>query len=102
MAKMAKEMKSCIDHILNEIGLETPDIEPIDKRTALELGMIQGNEKPIKGICGKSCFSSESRCDAAIKKRLKQGFGGTSFLRSYFCDECSAWHMSSSHNKKNK
>jgi hypothetical protein len=48
MAKMAKEMKSCIDHILNEIGLETPDIEPIDKRTALELGMIQGNEKPIQ------------------------------------------------------
>lgn len=95
-------MSKAIDKILQELGLETPELPPINRREAAEMGMIQMREKPIKGICGKSCFSSESRCDAAIKKRLKQGFGGTSFLRSYFCDECAGWHMSSSHNKKNK
>ena len=95
-------MKSCIDKILNEIGLETPDLVPINKREAFEMGLIKGREKPKKGVCGKSVYSSASNCDAAIKQRLEQGFGGTSFLRSYYCPECSGYHMSSSHNKLNK
>jgi hypothetical protein len=95
-------MKSCIDHILNEIGLETPDLAPLNKREAFEMGLIKGQEKPKKGACGKSGYSSASNCDAAIKHRLKQGFGGTSFLRSYYCQECAGYHMSSSHNKLNK
>ena len=95
-------MKSRIDDILNQLGLETPDLEPINKRIAIERGMIKGNEKPAIGPCGKACFESASHCDKAIKSRLKSGRGGTSFLRSYFCEECSAYHMSSSHSKLNK
>ena len=95
-------MKSPIDKILNELGLETPDLEPINKREAFERELIQGSKKPEKGSCGKSVYLSQSHCDQAIKKRLRDGFGGTSFLRSYFCQECSGYHMSSAHTKLNK
>jgi hypothetical protein len=94
-------MKSRIDHILNDLGLETPDLEPINKREALERGMIKGQEKPKQCACGKSAYTSEAKCDAAIKHRLKQGFGGTGFLRAYECDLVRGnWHMSSQNNKK--
>jgi len=95
-------MKSRIDDILNEIGLETPDLPPINKHEAIEMGLVKGSEKPQIGPCGKACFESASHCDKAIKSRLKSGKGGTSFLRSYFCEECSSYHMTSSHNKLNK
>jgi hypothetical protein len=93
-------MRSAIDKILEELGMETPDLEPINKRVAFEKGMIQGQEKPKKCQCGKSAYSSASKCDQAIKHRLKQGFGGTGFLRSYECDIVAGnWHMSSQNNK---
>ena len=87
-------MKSSIDKILNQLGFETPDIPPITKKEAIEQGLIQGAEKPKKGPCGKSIYTSESKCDSAIKHRLESGFGGTKFLRGYFCEECMGWHMS--------
>jgi len=97
-----KNMKSRIDSILNEIGLATPDIPPINKQEAIEMGLIKGHEKPKKCVCGKSAYTSEAKCDAAIKHRLKQGFGGTCFLRAYECDIVRGnWHMSSV-NHKNK
>jgi hypothetical protein len=97
-------MSKSIDNILKELGMETPDLPPINKREAIEMGLVQGKEttKPEKGICGKSVFSSETKCKEAIKHRLRAGFGGTSFLRAYFCDQCAGWHMSSSHTKHNK
>jgi hypothetical protein len=83
--------------------METPDLAPINKQEALQMGLIKGQEKPKKCACGKSAYSSEANCDAAIKHRLKQGFGGTGFLRSYECDVAPGnFHMSSSHNKLNK
>jgi hypothetical protein len=94
-------MKS-IDKILNELGMDTPELPPINKREAIEGGLIETSRRPTRGICGKSAYNSQSSADAAIKHRLRQGFGGTSFLRSYFCQECGAWHMSSSHTKTNK
>ena len=39
-------MRSRIDDILNEIGLETPDLPPINKQEALEMGLIKGQDKP--------------------------------------------------------
>jgi len=95
-------MSRNIDTILNQLGLETPDLPPINKREAIEMGLVKGREIPVKGTCGKSVFTSESKCDAAIKHRLESGFGGTGFLRGYFCNECAGWHMTSSNNKKNK
>lgn len=95
-------MRSSIDKILNELGMETPDLAPINKHEAMEMGLIKGNEKPKKCVCGKSAYSSASKCDQAIKHRLKSGFGGTGFLRSYECDMVKGnWHMSSV-NHKNK
>jgi len=95
-------MRSAIDKILEELGMETPDLIPLNKREAMEQGLIQGAKKPEKGPCGKSVYASESHCDQAIKKRLRDGFGGTSFLRSYYCQQCAGYHMSSSHTKLNK
>jgi hypothetical protein len=97
-------MSKSIDNILNELGLETPELPPINKTEALAMGLAKGRstEPPKKGPCGKSVFTSQARCDDAIKHRLRAGFGGTSFLRAYFCDTCAGWHMSSSHTKLNK
>jgi hypothetical protein len=97
-------MSKSIDNILNELGLDTPELPPINKREAIEMGLVKGSGATAyhKGICGKSVFPSESKCKEAIKHRLRAGFGGTSFLRAYFCDECAGWHMSSSHSKLNK
>jgi hypothetical protein len=95
-------MSNSIDKILNQLGFETPDIPPITKKEAIDQGLIKGSSKPKKGVCGKSVYTSASQCNSAIKHRLESGFGGTSFLRSYFCEECSGYHMSSSHNKLNK
>jgi len=89
-------MRSAIDKILEELGMETPEMEPLNKREALQRGMIKGCDKPKQCACGKSAYPSESSCDQAIKKRLKQGFGGASMLRSYECDIVAGnWHMSS-------
>jgi|GEM_PF-3941332 len=95
-------MKSCIDHILQELGYETPELPPINKREAFEQGLIKGAEKPKKCEgCGKSSYSSSSKCDQAIKHRLEQGFGGMGMLRAYECDIVRGnWHMSSINNKK--
>lgn len=94
-------MRSRIDDILNQIGLETPDLPPINKQEALEMGLIKSQDKPKQCPCGKSAYSSMSKCDAAIKHRLKQGFGGTGFLRAYECDIVRGnFHMSSVNNKK--
>jgi hypothetical protein len=98
---MLVEMNN-IDKILNELGMETPELPPINKQEAIQMGLVKGREKPKQGACGKSVYSSEANCDQAIKVRLNQGFGGTSFLRSYYCDTCAGWHMSSSHTKRNK
>jgi len=95
-------MSKSVDEILRELGMATPDIPPINKHEAIEMGLVEKNFAPQKGPCGKSVYTSESRCDQAIKHRLRSGFGGTGFLRGYFCEICCGWHMSSSNNKKNK
>jgi hypothetical protein len=97
-------MSKSIANILKQLGMETPELPPINKREAVEMGLVQDSNitPPKKGVCGKSVFSSETKCKEAIKHRLRAGFGGTSFLRAYFCDQCAGWHMSSSHTKLNK
>ena len=84
-----------IDNIFRELGMETPELPPITKHEAISMGMIEGRKLPDKGICGKSVYISERHVSDAINHRLKKGFGGTSILRSYYCDMCNAWHMTS-------
>jgi hypothetical protein len=96
-------MKSRIDDILKQIGLETPDLEPINKREAIQMGLVEGREKPKKGICGKSVYPSQAKCNQAINHLLKNGNSNTSFLRAYQCEECKGgWHMSSFNPNKRK
>lgn len=45
--------------------------------------------------CMKVCFTSEAACKDAIKYRLRVG-SNVSRLRAYFCEDCAAWHMTSS------
>jgi hypothetical protein len=84
-----------IDNIFKELGMDTPELSPITKYEAISMGLIQGNKRPQKGICGKSVYSSESKVSEAINHRFKKGFGGTSILKSYYCNECLGWHMTS-------
>jgi hypothetical protein len=100
--KVGKGMSKKIDQILQELGMETSELPPINMREALKMGLIEGCKKPKQGACGKSVYQSQSNCDEAIKHRLRSKFGGTSFLRAYFCKTCAAWHMSSSRTKLNK
>jgi len=94
-------MSKSIDEVLRELGMATPDIPPINKHEAMEMGLIEKVDSPKKCVCGKSAYTSQSRCDSAIKHRLKSGFGGTGMLRAYECDISRGnWHMSSVNNKK--
>jgi len=89
-------MSKAIDDILKELGYETPELPPVNKREALQQGLIKGQERPTTGVCGKSSYTSEAKCNQAINHLLKNGGTNTSFLRAYKCDQCKgAWHMSS-------
>lgn len=52
------------------------------------------NKPPERRGCGKMCFASESAIKKAIKSRLRKG-ANCGKLRSYFCKDCKAFHMSS-------
>lgn len=45
--------------------------------------------------CMKTCYQSEPAAKDAARNRLKKG-ANVSKLRTYFCDICSAWHLTSS------
>lgn len=53
----------------------------------------QGHRKENK--CGKMCFSSAKMAKSAMRRRLNIG-ANTDRLRTYFCDVCTAWHLTSS------
>ena len=49
----------------------------------------------LDNSCMKVCYGSQREANGAAKRRLNVG-SNTSRLSTYFCDECKAWHMSSS------
>lgn len=49
----------------------------------------------LDNSCMNVCYGSQSEANSATKRRLNKG-SNTSRLRTYFCDECKAWHMTSS------
>jgi hypothetical protein len=83
-----------IDKILHELGLP-PD--KIDLKEARKY--VKPPEKIVrpKGACGKTMFPSKSAADAGARSLLKHGKSNTSFLRSYLCPVCHAYHISSRH-----
>ena len=80
-----------VDRILSELGLSPTDIP-------LEKVMLSEPEKIIRhrGQDGKVMYPSESAAKASARHLLTKKTGNVSSLRTYFCPECHAWHMSSS------
>ena len=80
-----------VDRILAEIGLP-PTALPLEKLMSLA---------PVKNIRqrgpdGKVMFPSEASAKASARNILTRKSGNVSSLRTYFCPDCHAWHMSSS------
>ena len=81
-------MSNKIDNILKELGL------PVDKmQPPPEPERVQRE----RGPCGKVVFPSEAAAKQGARSLLRSGRTNTSFLRTYFCDTCKGWHMSSSY-----
>lgn len=81
-------MSNRVDEILKELGL------PVNK---MYRPPEPEREKRERGPCGKVSFSSEGSAKNGARSLLRSGRTNTSFLRTYFCDTCKAWHMSSSY-----
>lgn len=88
-----------LDKVFQQLGFEKPepirDIRDIPRLEKIKIGYRKEND------CGKTCYDSESMCNQAMRRRLNLACN-TSKLRSYFCETCKAWHMTSSFHKKIK
>jgi hypothetical protein len=84
-----------VDKILTELGLPA---EALPLEEVIELKPKRRERE--RGPCGKVTYPSESQADDAVNAILRTKRGNTSALRTYFCHECNAWHMSSSFFRK--
>lgn len=85
-----------IDKLLGELGLPPHAVDPEQLQAELD-PISSAPHTPITGLCGKTCYPSETRgrkCANLIKKRG----ANTSFLRPYYCQTCKAWHITSAKN----
>lgn len=82
-------MSTRVDEILKELGLH-------GKGNYVPPPQPEYQERR-RGECGKVMFPSDSAAKQAARSILKNGRGNTSFLRTYLCDICHSFHMSSSH-----
>ena len=98
-----KRPSNSLKRLFEIIG--TPDEAPpvnlreAEMRTEMEGGSFelrQGYRKDNE--CMKMCFNSEAQAKAAARRRLNVG-ANVSRLRTYFCDTCSAWHLTSQFKK---
>ena len=80
-----------VDKILREIGLP-PEEVPLEEVKSLE----QPKAKKERGPCGKVMYGSKRAADNCVNHLLRTKTGNTSALRTYFCKECSSFHVSSS------
>ena len=83
-------MKNRVDDILKELGL-------FNSKTQFTPPPAPKIVQRERGPCGKVVFTSEGSAKNGARAILRKGSGNTSFLRTYFCDECRGWHMSSSY-----
>lgn len=83
-----------VDKILTELGL---DPKTMDRAEASQYSEPRERVVRQKGACGKSMFESKASADAGARALLKHGRSNTSFLRTYLCPVCHAYHISSSH-----
>lgn len=91
---MKKRKEKDINRLFNILGWHP---EPVDSLN--EAAEMSEQEKPVErvkiGPCGKTSYTSQSAVKKAIRHRLNKG-ANVSRLRSYHCDKCGLWHMTSS------
>ena len=101
MSQKSRENKNKrLDDIFNEVGLPKLSHDDVLK-IATEHQSIRKRAQRKDNACGKVCFTSESASQKAVAFRLNKS-SNVSSLRSYFCDTCAAWHMTSTFYKKTK
>ena len=85
-----------IDKLLGKLGLHPHSLDPDQIDAAFD---PPAAPRPTRqtGPCGKSCYSSEANARKS-GNHIKSHGGNTSFLRSYFCPQCKAWHLTSAKN----
>jgi len=93
MSKKAKRKLERLNNIFSNLGFGEPSYDDAPSAQRAKIGYRLENK------CGKVCFESQSCCNEAIRFRLRKG-ANTDKMRSYFCDTCKAWHMSSSFHKR--
>ena len=99
---MKPKKKGCQD-LLKLLGGDANDLVPASYEEAKMIHEDQEGESHVtyrtatrlENSCMKVCYGSQSEANFATKRRLNKG-SNTSRLRTYFCDECKAWHMTSS------
>lgn len=97
---MKSKSNQRIDKLLAQLGLPPDALDPDEAAAGLEAAETPA---PLRhtGPCGKTCYTSEAKARKA-GNRIKGHGANTSFLRSYFCPECKAWHLTSSKNQLSK
>lgn len=85
-----------IDKLLGELGLPPHAVDPEELSPELD-PYSSAPHTPTTGLCGKTCYPSESSARKCAKRIMERG-ANTSFLRPYFCQTCKAWHITSARN----
>ena len=93
-------MKPDTQRLLELLNAVSDEPAPVSLDEAQYLAWKNGAETKIRfpvkiGPCGKHAFPSKKSTKKAIANRLSKG-SNASRLRAYFCEQCKAWHMSSS------
>jgi hypothetical protein len=85
-----------IDKLLGDLGLHPQAVDPDEMSVELD-PLFPARHAPTTGLCGKTCYVSETSARKCAKLIKKRG-ANTSFLRPYFCPQCKAWHITSRKN----
>lgn len=100
MSKKPVRNKGCAN-LMKLLGVDPNAPMPRNLHDARIIQEMEGGEAlerrsgtRLENGCGKMVFTSQSACAQAMKNRLRRG-SNVSKLRSYFCDTCAGYHMSS-------
>ena len=95
-----KPKKKGIKNLLSILGADPNESPPANLEEArfrqeLEGQSIEREELSRCPVNGKVSFRSEGQAKQAARSRLNKG-ANTSKLRTYRCEHCASWHLTSS------
>lgn len=97
---MKNKKKADVDRLLTLLGAEGC-VQPSSFKEAAEMAEHSGATiERRSGIrkdndCMKVCFTSETQAKSAANRRVNTA-SNVSRLRTYFCETCKAYHLTSS------